>query len=217
MTNMSKDLILSVDVECGGIMMGDTPLAIGAVLYNVTPEFFKHEVIDVYLGRVKDLSCCTEWVDQHVVPAIRPIDNIFESSNALLEDFSKWYLKHKNYSVVIAHIPHPVESSMFLKMRELNLIGEWDQPYPLIDVGAMLHQVGEDPTSTDNYVTKKNICANDKFPQIRELSTHHPLYDACVALSVYLHLQSENRTVQKLSAVFQRMLDGMVQDMKDKP
>jgi len=47
-------------------------------------------------------------------------------------------------------------------MQELGFIGDWDGPFPLIDISGNLQQVGEDPTSVDNYV-KKHGCRSESL------------------------------------------------------
>lgn len=179
-TVAERRFVMSVDVECDGIKNGHKPLAIGAVLYDTKSEI----IIDKYEARIADLSGCTEWVVLNVIPAIQSITQLHGSSVELLTSFAKWYMQHKDDVVVIAHIPHPVETAMFLEMGKLGLIGEWDQPYPLIDVGAMLLTRNNNPLSVDDY--RLDHCKS--MQPNTEIGAHHPLYDAYQALSVFLHI-----------------------------
>jgi len=181
-TVAERTLVMSVDVECDGIKNGHKPLAIGAVLYDTKTL----AVSATFEGRIANLDGCTEWVEHNVVPAIQCIQQTFSNSQELLKAFSEWYLKHKDDVVVIAHIPHPVETAMFLEMGRLGLIGEGDQPYPLIDVASMLYMFSaENPLSVDEYVKKYHLQLDDG---VADRGTHHPLYDAYAALAAYLRM-----------------------------
>ena len=81
----------------------------------------------------------------------------------------------------------PVESNLLRDMHSRGLIGDFDGPYPLLDLAGMLQLAGEDPTSVDKYVQKYGLKVRDFG------STHHPLYDSEVAARVYLHLMGSRR------------------------
>jgi len=188
-TVAERTLVMSVDVECDGIKNGHKPLAIGAVLYDTKTL----AVSATFEGRIANLDGCTEWVEHNVVPAIQCIQQTFSNSQELLKAFSEWYLNHKDDVVVIAHIPHPVETAMFLEMGRLGLIGERDQPYPLIDVGAMLLTRNNNPLSVDDY----RLAYCKPMQTNLEIGVHHPLYDAYQALAVYLKIIELIRPVKK--------------------
>ena len=182
-------------------MNGHKPIALGGVLFDTEAR----QVVDSFEERIADLSGCTEWVSKNVVPAIQSITQLHDTSVELLASFARWYMQHKEDAVVIAHIPHPVEAALFLEMGRLDLIGEWDQPYPLIDVGAMLLTKGNNPLSADDY--RATYC-EPMLPNT-EIGAHHPLYDAYQALSVYLDISPMIRPVKKSDA-FNRLNDTLI-------
>lgn len=185
---MCKDFsncILSVDAECDGLSGGAAPLALGAVLYDLTSK----NVIDTFVGRVADLGGVrSQWVVDNVLPAIEAITNVYHSSDDLSREFALWY-KSKNGALVIAHVPHPVETTLFASLAKHGLIGECEQPYPLIDVASMLHLGGENPLTVDGYIKKYGLA--DRFPHV-DVDEHHPLHDAYQALTAYLHLTGQD-------------------------
>jgi hypothetical protein len=75
----------------------------------------------------------------------------------------------------------PVESKLFTDAHDHGFIGDWDGPYPLIDIAGNLQQAGEDSTSCDGYVAKHGL-------KVNEGNTHNPLYDSEVAAVVFQHL-----------------------------
>ena len=79
----------------------------------------------------------------------------------------------------------PVESQLFRDMHKLGYIGDWDGPYPLIDISGNLQQAGFDPTSVDTYNNNHGLVVPDC-----EGGTHNPLYDSRAAALCYLHLMA---------------------------
>jgi hypothetical protein len=103
----------------------------------------------------------------------------------LLRAFAEFY---KQYAMPVAqvtsinHMGYIVESHLLREMHSHGLIGDWDGPYPLIDISGCLLMVGEDPTSVDVYVRKYGLHVPIKA------SAHNPLYDAMATAEVYKHL-----------------------------
>jgi hypothetical protein len=79
-----------------------------------------------------------------------------------------------------------VEVKILRDLHAAGLIGDWDAPYPLLDVSGNLQQAGEDPTSVDGYVRKHGLSVGEF-----EGGTHNPLYDSAAAAVVYRKLISE--------------------------
>jgi hypothetical protein len=104
------------------------------------------------------------------------------SYDELLKDFSDFYKSNKSDANIIVHMGVPVESTLLKDSHSLGYIGDWDGPYPLIDLAGSLLQADEDPTSVDSYVTKYGL-------NVSENNTHNPLYDSEVAAVVFSHLQ----------------------------
>jgi len=101
---------------------------------------------------------------------------------AMIRDFSAFYLKHKEGADVICHMGYIVEAHVLREMYRLGFIGDWDAPYPLLDISGNLQSAGEDPTSVDAYAKKYGIEVTGYG------STHNPLYDCEVAARCYMHL-----------------------------
>jgi len=168
--------ILSFDAETNGLW--GKPFAIAAIIYGEDGQELTH-----FIGRCPIEGETNEWVAQNVLPQMTEISETHESYDALLADFAKFYLANKADADMIVHMGVPVESSLLKDMHSKGYIGDWDGPYPLIDIAGNLQQVGEDPTSVDSYVTKFGL-------EVRDFgTTHNPLYDSEVAARVYLHLQ----------------------------
>ncbi len=164
---MSK--VFSVDAETLGLY-GDA-FCIGAVVYENGKE------VDRWVGRY-ELSVYDQvpkWVEENVLPQIQHIPEKYITSYDMLEAFTEFWLKHR--ALVIAHIPYPVETSLFYDLWRYDFIKEDEGPYPLIDVGSMLHLEGYDATSVDKYLKMRGI-------QI-EGNPHDPIYDSQAAAAVY--------------------------------
>jgi hypothetical protein len=71
-------------------------------------------------------------------------------------------------------------------MHTMGVIGDWDGPYPLLDVSGNLRQASEDPTSVDSYIKKHDLAVGEF-----EGGTHNPLYDSAAAAVVYRHLVAQ--------------------------
>ena len=119
-----------------------------------------------------------EFVLKNVVPALSGVTPTHQSYEGILRDFTAFYLANKQDATVICHVGSPVE------MHRLGFIGDWDAPFPLIDISGNLDQMGEDPTSVDSYAQKYGLEISDYG------TTHNPLYDCEVAAKVYIHLKS---------------------------
>lgn len=171
---MSKK-IFSFDAETNGLW--GQAFSIAAIVYNESGE-----EIARFLGRTEIEGDINPWVKDNVLPTMQDIPVTHESYDQLLADFAKFYLANKQDAVIIAHMGYIVEVKLLRDAHERGFIGDWDGPYPLIDIAGNLQQVGEDPTSVDAYVTKFGLKVRDFG------TTHNPLYDSEVAAVVYRHL-----------------------------
>lgn len=170
--------IVSVDAETNGLW--GQAFAIAAVTYvdgAMDSEFIGRCPID---GEVNP------WVADNVLPQIKGIPEDYPSYASLVAAFARYYLDNKQDADVIAHIPFPVETRMFSDAHDMEFIGDWDAPFPLIDVASCLAQAGKDPTSVDKYIDdNKLIIHGGCLPG----ETHNPLYDARAAAVCYSHLR----------------------------
>jgi hypothetical protein len=164
--------IFSFDAETDGLW--GQAFAIGAV---VTDEHGKE--LDRFLAKLPDSVITDAWVKDNIHINIKSTHTTYAD---MLKDFSVFYMKHKQDSTCVVRMGYIVEAKLLRDMVEYGFIGQWDAPYPLIDISAMLLQKGEDSTSVDSYVAKHNISINDYG------GTHNPLYDSEVALKTFLKL-----------------------------
>lgn len=176
MKNMKK--IFSFDAETNGLW--GQAFAIGALVYNE-----KGEEIARFVGRCPIEGPVNDWVEKNVLPQMAGIPVTNESYDALLADFAKFYMANKADADVIVHVGVPVEAGLLRDMHDRGLIGDFDGPFPLIDLAGNLQQVGEDPISVDSYLKKYDLTVSEF-----EGGTHNPLYDSAVAVQVFRHLES---------------------------
>jgi hypothetical protein len=170
--------ILSIDAETNGLY-GDA-FAIGAILYSSEG----HEVAR-FVGRLPDGVVTSDWVKENVLPQLRGMEIKYSSYTDLLKAFYEFYMEHRN-AIVIGHMIVPVEAKLFIDAQRYGFIGEFDGPYPFIDISDRLEYTGFNPTSVDEYVEKFKLEIGDF-----QGGTHNPLYDAAAAAAVYFHLNKK--------------------------
>lgn len=192
---MSK--ILSFDAETDGLW--GQPFAIAAIVYEYknaispaswyagnpgTSQPIPQGWIETarFLARLSDDVVKNDWVKENVLPAIQNVDPTHETYEDMLRDFSDFYMQNKNEADVICHMGFPVEAHLLREMHRLGFIGDWDGPFPLIDIAGNLKQSGENPKSVDEYAKKHALKISDYG------STHNPLYDCEVAARSYINL-----------------------------
>jgi hypothetical protein len=168
--------IFSFDFETDGLW--GAIFAAAAIVYDESGR-----EVARFFGRVPDTKVSNTWVKENVLPQLVGIPVAYEDEESLLADFAKFYLANKADADVIVHMGYIVEAYGLRRMHDLNLIGDWDAPYPLYDVSGNLQMVGEDPTSVDSYVKKFGL----QLPEF-DGGTHNPLYDSAVAATVYRHI-----------------------------
>lgn len=170
--------IFSFDAETNGLW--GQPFAVAALVYdengNETARFVGRCPIE---GKVDD------FVAESVLTQMEKIEESHDSYDALLAEFAEFYLREKTDAAVIAHMATPVESGLLWDMHSRGKIGDWDGPYPLIDIAGGLAQASEDPTSCDGYAEKYGVTVD---PAEFAGGTHNPLYDSAQAAAVYRHL-----------------------------
>ena len=166
--------IFSFDAETNGLW--GQAFSIAAIVYDESGM-----EIARFIGRCPIEGETNSWVAENVLPKMEDIPVSHSSYDELLADFAKFYLANKADAHVIVHMGVPVESSLFRDMHSRGYIGDWDGPYPLIDLAGSLLQANEDPTSCDSYVAKYGL-------KVAEGNTHNPLYDSEVAAVVFSHL-----------------------------
>lgn len=165
--------IFSFDAETNGLW--GRAFSIAAIVYDNGVETSR------FIGRCPIEGEINSWVAENVLPKMEDISVSHDSYDELLKSFAEFYLANKADASIIVHMGVPVESSLLKDMHSRGYIGDWDGPYPLIDVAGNLQQAGENPTSCDEYVAKYGL-------KVVEGNTHNPLYDSEVASVVFMHL-----------------------------
>lgn len=169
---------LSFDAETNGLW-GEA-FSIGAIVTNE-----KGELIDSFIGRCPINGEVDSFVKENVLPKLEGVEVNYSSYDEMLIDFIKFYMAYKQDKTVLVHMGLPVEAKILLDAHKKGFIGDWDAPYPLVDISA-IPEIG---TSPDSYNSDNGI----EIPEC-EGETHNPLYDSWSALLSYVHWLS---TVEK--------------------
>lgn len=167
--------IFSFDAETNGLW--GQAFSIAVIVYDESGK-----EIARFIGRCPIEGDVNPWVAENVLPEMTDIPESHGSYDELLADFAKFYLENKTDADIIVHMGVPVEATLLKDAHSRGYIGDWDGPFPLIDLAGCLQQAGENPTSCDEYVTKYGL-------EVSEGNSHNPLYDSEVAAVVYRHLQ----------------------------
>lgn len=164
--------IFSFDAETNGLW--GKSFCIGAIVEDKGN-------IDMFLGRCPIIEPINTWVSENVLPKIEYIKTNHYNYYSLLQAFSRFYLNNKHDADIIVHMGCPVETKIVSDMYKFGFIGDWDAPYPLIDISGNLLQACYNPTSVDTYNKQNNIIVPG--------DPHNPIYDALAALECYKHLR----------------------------
>lgn len=128
------------------------------------------EEITYFIGRCPIEGDVDGWVAENVLPQMEGITENYSSYEELLGAFMRWRATVKGDAVEIVHMGVPVEARLFIDAHTMGIIGDWDGPYPLIDIAAF----PEIWDSVDRYNGTQGL-------------PHNPLYDAIVAAVAYRH------------------------------
>ncbi len=170
--------IFSFDAETNGLW--GKPFAIGALVYDESGAESAR-----FVGRLPDSAVTEQWVKENVLPTLVSVPVTHDTYEALLASFADFYKANKVDADVLVHMGYIVEAGLLRDMHAQGVIGDWDGPYPLLDVSGNLQQAGEDPTSVDGYMKKHELSVGEFAG-----GTHNPLYDSAVTAVVYRHLMS---------------------------
>lgn len=177
---MENKRVFSFDAETNGLW--GNAFSIGAVLWENGKE------TKTWVGRCPIKESLNPWVADNVIPQIQDIKITHDSYEPMLKSFSEFYLKNKQDADIIVHMGVPVESQVIRDMHRLGFIGDWDAPFPLIDISGNLKQAGFDPTSVDAYNTSHGIAIQG--------NAHNPLYDSRAAVKCYYSLMGGLQNVE---------------------
>lgn len=177
---MADDYTLSFDAEANGLW--GAPFALGAVVLDAAGA-----VVETFGGYIGPDGVTDPWCRENVLPAIADMPVTHADYSAMLADFAAFYLRwRKAGAAILAHMPVPVEAGVLRDMHTSGLIGDWDGPYPLIDVAGMLLARGRDPTSVDDYNRDHAVGLG---AEAAGLVAHDPIYDSIAAARCYMHLR----------------------------
>lgn len=163
--------IFSFDVESDGLY--GEGFAFGAVVMDQHgQEIASAEV------------CCVEgvhdaWVKENVLPHVADM-NQSASREEVRRAFWDFYMTWKDQCRIFADVAYPVDA-YFLRQCAQENHGEWDAPYPLLDVASVLLACGVDPL-IDGAIYTNSTGDN-----------HHPLFDARVSARKLVRLIGENK------------------------
>ena len=163
--------IFSFDAETNGLW--GQAFSIGCIITNENGQELKE-----FVTRCPIEGQVNEFVKENVLPEMEGIKVTHKDYESMLKDFMDFYMDNKQDTVILVHMGLPVESKLFLDAHELGFIGDWDAPYPLVDISA-IPEIG---TSPDTYNKNNGIV----IPNL-DGGTHNPLYDSWSALLAYQH------------------------------
>ena len=164
--------IISLDAETNGLW--GKAFQIGAVLQNEDGSIVE------WVGDCPIEGEVNAWVAENVLPYIEK-KNGYKDYDDLLKAFMDWYKANKDDAEIIVHVGTPVEARLFIDAHEKGFIGDWDAPFPLVDVSA----VKEIGTSVDSYNKANGLWV----PFIG--SQHNALYDAYACLVAWNHYNKD--------------------------
>lgn len=172
-TTTATTKVLSFDAETNGLW--GQAFAIGAILYGSDGQ----EAAS-FIGRCPIKESVDPWVEENVLPQLEGVPVEYSSYEELLRAFMAWRAAHRGGATEIVHMGVPVEARLFLDAHQMGIIGDWDGPYPLVDV-ATIPEVGD---SVDSYNAAHGIS-----PDAAEFAggTHNPLYDSAATAVAYRH------------------------------
>lgn len=163
--------VFSFDAETNGLW--GQAFCIAAVVKDTATGETKE-----WIGRCPIQEQPNEWVAENVLPQVEDIRETHENYESLLRDFMSFYLNEKNDAVILVHMGLPVEARLFLDAHNMGIIGDWDAPYPLVDIAAIPEiNVSVDKYNADNGIIVPSFTGG----------THNPLYDSYAALMAYCH------------------------------
>lgn len=170
----NKTKILSLDAETNGLY-GDA-FSIAVILMD--KETGEEE--KTFLARCPVNGKIQDFVKDNVLPAISSVKETHKNYKDMLKDFISFFMENKQDADVVVHMGTPVESKLFIDAFNMDLMGMFDGPYPLVDICT--HSAIWD--SVDKYNKEHGIV-------VPECSggTHNPLYDCYAAALAYRHIE----------------------------
>lgn len=168
--------VISLDAETNGLW--GQAFAIGAILYGENGE-----ELDRFVGRCPIEGAVNPFVRDNVLPAMVNIPITHDYYEALLEMFFAWRASHRqtnNKPVELVHMGVPVEAQLYRDAHKFGIIGDWDGPYPLVDISA-IPEIWDSP---EGYLQGHGVSVDSAS---YAGGTHNPLFDSAVAYKAYRH------------------------------
>lgn len=162
----------SFDAETNGLY--GQAFCISAVLFDENGD-----AEATFCGRCPIEGSVNPWVESNVLPQMEDIPETCGSYRELLGEFIAFFAEHSKNSDVIVHMGVPVEAKLFIDAVQMGIMGEFDGPYPLIDISAL----PEINVSVDTYLKEKDVECDEQ--------THNPLYDCWAAAFAYRHCMNK--------------------------
>lgn len=174
MKNMEMKKTLSLDAETNGLW-GKAFSIVGIVYDEAGKE------IDRFIGRCPIEEEINSWVRDNVLPQMTGIEENLGSYEELLRAFFAWRAPYRAAGVQeLVHVGTPVETRLYIDAHSMNIIGDGDGPYPLLDPSSI-------PEIGDSVNAYNDIYGISPDSELYGGGTHNPFYDAAAAYVAYRH------------------------------
>lgn len=173
--------ILSFDLETNGLH--GKAFAVGAIVMDG-----KGNVLDEFTARARLTEKVDEWVKDNVLPAIADMPITHDNYEGLREAFWVWYVEAKETAdYVLVNNGYPVEYRFLLDCQEADLETRyWQHPFPILELSSLLLGLGQGADMSKRQLKKS-------LTQTEAPNTHHPLYDAKLAVRLAFEALRLNR------------------------
>ncbi len=168
-----------VDAETDGLY--GTFLSVAAI---VVDENGNEE--DLFYGTLKrpEDYITSEWVKENVLPflntSVRSEQDLYNTESDLIEAFYSFYISHRDCDI-IADVPYPVESRLFMKAVAQDLSErEFAAPYPLMDLSSMLYCKGYSP-----------LVERRSLTDCSDLKLHNSLDDVRMSIRIWMKMKEK--------------------------
>ena len=113
----------------------------------------------------------SEWVRANVYPDLKNAEIFFDDEEDLLEAFWLFWMKHREDSICIAYVQHPVESRLFTRCVMKNEMERaFLGPFPLYDLSTLL-AANEIPFDTNmQELSGLNFKSHDAMNDVRMMA-----------------------------------------------
>lgn len=148
---------------------------------------------DLFYGTIRNPGSLisSEWVKENVQPylhdPVRSDDELYETEDELIEAFYLFFRRFHGCDV-IADVPHPVESRLFLKIVERDPYNRMSvAPFPLMDLSSMLYAKGINP-----HIDRNSLV------DCKDLRKHNALDDVRMGIRVWRkYIKTDSNTKER--------------------